>query len=171
MNLNRNYIQFVVLVSIFLHACGYRFAGGGNLPNGIRSIRIQILENRTAETGVESLFTNDLIYEITKNRKAILTSSQDADATLTGVIESIRSETISRAGQLTAIEKRVTAVVDLKLTDPGGKLIWSAKGVSENEAYDASGDKQLSERNKRTAIEALSKRLAEKIYRRLTDDF
>lgn len=171
MKKNRNYVKFVLLVSIFLHACGYRFAGEGNLPNGIRSIRVQILINRTSETGVESLFTNDLIYEITKNRKVVLTSSKDADATLSGVIESIRSETISRAGQLTALEKRVVAVVDLKLTDLDEKVIWSANGVSENEAYDASGDKQLSERNKRTAIEALSKRLAEKIYRRLTDDF
>ena len=171
MRINRKYIKVVIFFCTFLSACGYRFAGGGNLPNGIGSISIQILENRTAETGVESVFTNDLIYEISKNKGVVLTSSDRADATLTGVIESIRSETISRAGQLTAIEKRVIAVVDLKLADPDEKIIWSAKGVTENEAYDVSGDKQLSERKKRAAIEKLSKRLAEKIYHRLTDDF
>ncbi len=171
MGINRKYIKVIIFFCTLLSACGYRFTGGGNLPNGIRSISIQILENRTAEPGVESIFTNDLIYEISKNKKVILTSSENADATITGVIESIRSETISRAGQLTAIEKRVVAVVDLKLTDPDEKTIWSAKGVTANEAYDVLGGKQLSERKKRAAIETLSKRLAENIYHRLTDDF
>ena len=32
-------------------------------------------------------------------------------------------------------------------------------------------DKTLTEQNKKTAIRILSKRLAEKIYNRLTDDF
>ena len=43
--------------------------------------------------------------------------------------------------------------------------------LSDNEAYPVSDNKQTTERNKRVAIEILSKRLAETIYNRLTDDF
>ena len=68
-------------------------------------------------------------------------------------------------------ERRVTVTVDLKLTNPEGRLIWSAIGVSANEAYDVMSDKLATEQNRRNAISVLSKRLAERVYSRLTDDF
>ena len=85
----------------------------------------------------------------------------------------MRIRTISRKGSHTPLERRVQVAVDLKLTDPDGSVIWSAKGVSTNEAYnvDPDNDKHVTEQNRRVAIAALSKRLAEKIYNRLTDDF
>ena len=168
---NREYTWTVIFLWLFFSACGYRFAGGGNLPFGIRSLSVKILENRTAETGLENVLTNDLIYEFARNRKVILTSSDKADAILTGVIKSMRIGTISRKGQHTSLERRVTVAADLKLTDPDGNLMWSVKNVSENEAYNVTSEKQATERNKRVAIAALSKRLAETIYNRLTDDF
>jgi len=50
-------------------------------------------------------------------------------------------------------------------------VIWSAKNVSDNEAYKVSSTKQVTERNKKVAIKRLSKRLAESIYNSLTADF
>ncbi len=168
---NRKYSWAIIFLGLIISACGYRFAGGGDLPSGVRSIFIKILENRTGETGVENVFTNDLIYEFTRNRKIVLTNSVEADAILTGVIKSMRIRTISRKGSHTPLERRVQVAVDLKLTDPDGSVIWSAKGVSTNEAYSVAPDKHVTEQNRRVAIAALSKRLAEKIYNRLTDDF
>ncbi len=168
---NRKHIIAIVIVCIFLCACGYRFSGSGNLPNGVRSINIQILENRTAETGVETIFTNDLIYEFTRKKKAVLTSSEKADAILTGVIVSLRTEGIAHKGQHTSLERRIEAIVNLKLTNSDGGAIWSATGVSENQAYSVTSDKEETERNKRVAIEVVSKKIAEKIYNSLTDDF
>jgi 4-diphosphocytidyl-2C-methyl-D-erythritol kinase len=67
----------------------------------------------------------------------------------------------------------VQVAVDLKLTDPDGSVIWSAKGVSTNEAYkvDPDNNKHVTEQNRLYAIEALSKRLAEKVYNDLKADF
>jgi hypothetical protein len=59
----------------------------------------------------------------------------------------------------------------LKLTGPDGRVIWSARGVSANEAYDVMSDKLATEQNRRDAISVLSKRLAEKVYNRITADF
>ena len=167
----RKYTWTVIFLWLFFSACGYRFAGGGNFPSGIRSINVKILENHTAETGVESIFTNDLIYEFVRHKKVVLTSSDKADAILAGVIKSLRIRTISHKGEHTALERRAEVAVDLQLTDPDGMVKWSANDVSLNETYNVAPGKQATEQNKRVAITALSKKLAEKIYYRLMDDF
>lgn len=164
------WIVFAILCFLaFLSACGYRFAGGGTFPSGINSICVTILENRTSETGVEDTFTNDLIYEFTRNGK--IASIDKADALLSGVVKSMSIETISRSGSHTSIERRVTFTLDFKLTDSDGRIIWSAKGISGKEAYDVASDKLSTGQNRRSAISTLSERLAEKVYNRLTEDF
>jgi hypothetical protein len=55
--------------------------------------------------------------------------------------------------------------------DQKGKIIWALKGINANETYKVNADKTLTDQNKEAAIQILSKRLAEKIYNRLTDDF
>jgi hypothetical protein len=57
------------------------------------------------------------------------------------------------------------------LTRSDGRVIRSIPGISDYEAYNVAADKQATEMNKRRAIETLSKRLAEKIHNRLTEDF
>lgn len=156
---------------MLLAGCGYHFAGGGSLSGEIKSISVSILENRTAETGIESVFTNDIIYEITRAKRVLLTSTDKADATLSGTIASIRTNTISRSGQHTSNEKRIIVTVDLKLVDQDGQTMWVAPGISANEEYTVSSDKQTTEQNRRDAIEELSKRLAENVYSRLASDF
>lgn len=152
-------------------ACGYHFAGSGNLPSGVRTIFVEVLRNRTAETGVENIFTNELIYEFTRNNKEMVSKRETAEARLSGVIRSLSTETISRIGRHTTNQERVRVTVDLQLTEADGKIIWSAKGISANQTYDVSSDKQETERNRRTAITALSRRFSENVYQRLTDDF
>ena len=171
MSFKRNNIWIVFALLMFSSACGYRFAGSGSFPAGIKSVRISILENRTSETGMENIITNDLIYEVTRDKKVALTSMDKADALLSGVIKSMSIETISRRGTHSSLERRVTVTVDLKLTGPNGRVIWSARGVSANEAYDVMSDKPATEQNRRDAISVLSKRLAEKVYNRITADF
>ncbi len=168
---NKKYSWTIILLGIIFSACGYRFAGEGNLPSNVKSIFIKIFENRTGETGVESIFTNDLIYEFTRDRKVVLRSSDKADAILTGVIKSMRIKTVSRENLQTPLERRVQFAVDLKLTDPNGSVIWSVNGVSANEEYNVAPDKHVTEQNRRVATAALSKRLAEKVYNDLTADF
>ena len=164
------WIVFAILWFLaFLSACGYRFAGGGTLPSGIKSVCVTILENRTSEIGVENTFTNDLIYEFTRNGK--FAGIDKADALLSGVVKSMSIETISHSGAHTSIERRVRFTLDLKLTDNDGRVIWSAKGVSDNEAYDVASDKLTTEQNRSKAISTLSERLAEKVYNSLTEDF
>ncbi len=171
-NSARGFIGLIIFLSgMVWMSCGYRFAGGGNFPGNVQSLFVDILENRTSETGIENTFTNDLIYEITRRKKVALTTSDRADAVFSGTIKTLTIETISRRGTLTSLERRVTVTVGLQLTKPDGETIWSARNVSENEEYSVASDKLATEQNRRNAILALSKRLAENVYRRLTEDF
>jgi outer membrane lipopolysaccharide assembly protein LptE/RlpB len=168
---HQKYIWPVIIILLFFSACGYRFAGSGNLPGGIQTIAIEILENRTTETGLENTITNDLIYEFTRKGRRVQKNSKKAEAVLSGVIESARIATISRQAQQSALARRVRIIVNLKLTGSDGVVKWSASGISEFQDYNVSTDKQANEISKQRAIENLSKKLAEKVYNRLTDNF
>lgn len=141
------------------------------MPAGIQTVAIEVLENRTSETGLENTITNDLIFEFTRKGRSVQRNSKEADAILTGVIVSERITTISRQAQQSPLARRVEITVSLKLTGSDGGVKWSASGVSESKEYDVAADKAVTEINKRQAIGALSKKLAEKVYNRLTDNF
>lgn len=168
---HQKYIRTVIFISLFFAACGYRFAGSGNLPEGVQTIAVEIFKNRTTETGLENIITNDLIYEFTRKGRSVKRNSREADAVLTGVIQSERITTISRRAQLSPLARRIRIVVNLKLTGSDGEVKWSASNISEVEEYDVSTDRGATEINKRRALETLSKRLAEKVHSRLTDNF
>jgi outer membrane lipopolysaccharide assembly protein LptE/RlpB len=164
-------IMAIMLSGALFSACGYRFTGGGSLPSGITSISIKMFKNHTAETGVEAIITNDLIYEFTRHEQVVVTRGDKADATLSGEIQSISERTISHTGDYTSKERRVEVKVDLTLTNRSGEVIWSSKSISEDEAYKVMSEKQSTEHKKREAIKTLSKRLAETIFNDLTADF
>ena len=169
--LKRNNIWTIFLLCISLSACGYRFAGSGSFPAGIKSVCIPILKNHTSEAGIENTITNDLIYEVTRHDITVLSSKDKADGILSGVIRSMTIEAITHKDPQTSSERRVTVTVNLKLTSRSGKVVWSTKGLSDYEEYDVMQNKLETEQNRRDAISTLSKRLAERVYNRLTDDF
>ena len=171
LQIKRKMLWLILALWIVFSACGYRFAGSGSLPAGIKTISINIFENRTAETGLENTVTNDLIYEITRSRGSALIRKDKAEANLSGVIVSTQTGAISRSSIDTSTERRVTVTLNLKLTNTSGIIIWSAKSVSQSEAYVVENDKQGTEQNRQDAISKASKRLAETIYNRLTEDF
>ncbi len=170
---SRKKIHWLVwLLWIPLLSCGYQFVGGGTLPAGIDAVYIDMFENRTTETGLEIVITNSFIDEITRNNKNAYTSRRDqADAVLTGVVRNMRVNNISRKGSQTAVQRRVILAVDVTLTDPDGAVIWSVVGAAEDEEYDVAGDKASTDRNLKTALEALTGLLAENVYAQMTDDF
>ena len=104
----------MLFIGVFFSACGYRFSGSGNLPSGVQTVFIEVLKNRTVETGYENTVTNDLIYEFTRNGRVVEKRRDNTDAILTGVIESEHVRTISRQGQLAPLERRVQKFIDGK---------------------------------------------------------
>ncbi len=161
----------VVFIGLIIASCAYKFTGGGDLPGGAKSVYVKTLENRTSETGIENFLTDDIIYEFTRSGKAIITDEENSEAVLSGIVSSLTIGTVSRHNSDTSSQRRVRLAVDLKLAGNDGMIMWAMKGISEDEAYDVLPDKPTTENNKREAIKILSKKLAEKVYNRLTDNF
>ena len=167
-------IGFIILGTLAICACGYRFAGQGAFPEGVEHIFIEVFENQTSKTGVEREVTNQVIFEFTRQRKkGLADSTRQADAVLKGVIRSIRTQTIAKVGTELASQREVVMTVDLRLIKPeGGNVLWAANGVTEREAYDVVENSKLAtDQNERVAIARLSERMSERIFSRLTNDF
>ncbi len=147
-------------------------AGRGTLPGGIQTIALQLLENRSSETGAETLVTNALINEFNRRRRGSVASAGQADAILRGTIDSITRDTIARQGSNAAAERRVRATVALQLTDKNGKILWERSGMQAQQAYLVDQEsEQATEYNRRQAISELSQRIAEIVYGSMTDNF
>lgn len=155
-----------------LTACGYKVSGRGELPGGVQTIDIQVLENRSSETGVEITITNALTNELNRRRQGSVAQRDKADARLSGTIESLTWDTVSRTGINTASERKVYAKLSLTLTDKSGNVLWKRIGLRGEQAYVVvAGDKAATDRNRRIAIDELSEKMAEYVYRSLTDNF
>jgi len=158
------------LMFFFIVSCGYKFAGGGNLPNDIKTINVKIFKNMTEETGLENIFTNDMIYELTQNGK-FSSDNSTAGGVLSGVLKSLTVISISRQSEDVSLERRVTLTADLKLVDKNGIIIWMGTGIKKSEAYSVSENDNNTRANRKKAITTLSINLAEKVFNRLTDTF
>jgi hypothetical protein len=171
--LSKNKIIISLLIGLLpvLWGCSYRFSGTGSLPSGITRIYVSVIENKTSDAGIEKYITNDLIDEFILRRKDVLSRQEEAEGILTGSIEYIRDTPIAHSSQSKSTQRRVVLGIVLKLVDQKGKIVWVVNGINANEAYKVTEDKTQTEQNKKAAIQILSKRLAEKIYNRLTDDF
>ena len=163
-------ILFCLFGFVFI-ACGYKFAGSGTFPDGVRSIYITIFENRTRETGIEKLFTDDLIDEfIRKSEDVLAWRRENAEAILSGVIRRMRTVTIFHTGIDRSDERQVTIWVYITLRDRQKKILW-ANVVLESRTYPVGSTRLETEQNLRDAIIVLSKRIAEKAFNRMTSDF
>ncbi len=176
LDVHLNRITNAILALVFLSAlagCGYHFKGMGlKAPEGVSTIAIAVLKNRTSESGIETVFTNDLSYEFTRSKVLRVVEKDTADAVLSGTIVSLKEETISRTASYESAERRVTITLDLALEQADGKVIWSDRAVSDKEAFKVDPSNKLAtQKNKRVALEAISERLAEKIHNRILQDF
>lgn len=166
-------IQKNILIGVFflffilMIGCAYKFSGGGEFPEKIQNISVNVFENRSSETGLENVITNDLIFEITRNNKVSVTNQEKAEAVLSGILTAV----IENVSNIVPIERRITVSADLKLARKDTVVFWSANGVSANETYQVHDTVGATNAEKNKAISVLSKRLAEDIYNRLTTDF
>jgi outer membrane lipopolysaccharide assembly protein LptE/RlpB len=151
--------------------CGYHFSGGGALPENVTSICVQVFENKTSETGLEHTIANEIINYFTRFENVTLVGKEEAQATLTGVVQSSSISTIAHKSSYVSSERRIKIMVEVKLNSSKGDLLWMSGPTSEDETYLVDPDKMQTEENKKSALAKISKRLAERIYYRMTDNF
>jgi len=155
--------------------CGYRLAGGGYLNETVTRVSVAVFENNSSESRAGISFTNELIREITEKTDTEVVDGARATQVIAGTIKAITFSSLSRSSTTSVAERRVTAVVDVKLTGPEGGILWSVKGFSATESYTVSGSTStgtiIDEASKRQAVDTIAQRVAERLVSRMTNNF
>jgi outer membrane lipopolysaccharide assembly protein LptE/RlpB len=172
MGLNRSKIIAIIILIAVLTACGYRFAEQGSFPGGTHRLFVEVFQNLTQETGVENIVAAAFMSELTLRKTDALASSMDkADVVLSGVVEEVTISTIAYKKTDVASQRRVTVTLNVKLTKQEGDPIWVAKRFSDNEGYQVTDNPEQTDQNRRGAIRLLSRRIAERVVNRLSENF
>ena len=150
---------------LLLCACGYRFtAGGGALPQDIREVYAPVFINRTAEPGLETLFTQALREYLVRNGVAGTSSSQ---AQLIGEVLSVTGAPTVLTTSGTLASNRLFATVGMRLVSKGVTVPNGAVQVAGQEDYLPGRNVMESETNRAAALRRLAETLARDAYDRL----
>ena len=153
--------------------CGYHFAGtGGEAPGNIKSIAVDNLQNKTAEAGLETTFTNAIINEFIRWKRLEVKPQKEADAVLGGSVARISTSVSSRRAAKTTLTSRVTVTLSLTLTDVDTEeSLWQNRSLSYYEEYRETGDALTTNGLRREAIQRIAVWLAEKVHQDIFEEF
>ncbi len=163
-------IALVLLLSS-LASCGYKFAGGGLLPGNTKRVAVKMFENNTSESGVENIFVSALSAELMKKSDSEVVNIEDSDAYFKGIVKSISISTLTRTAADAVIERKITAVIDLKMVDGEGNILWSIKDFKGREEYQVTTENLTDMASRTEGLTKIAERIAEKVVSRMLDDF
>jgi hypothetical protein len=142
--------------------CGYHFtAGGAPLPEGIRSVEVPIFANKTAEPGLETVFTDAMRLQVARAGAG----QGSPDARILGEVLAVSGAptVLTPTGSLASY--RLYATAHLKLVK--GLRTLSDTSVSASQDYLPGADVLESEANRAAALQRLAQTLMRDGYERL----
>lgn len=155
------------LILLAATGCGYRFtAGGAPLPEGIRAVHVPVFTNRTAESGVEAIFTEVLREQCIR---AGVLGDASTEARIEGEVRGVGGAPTILSPSGTLASYRLYGSAHLKLVKAGRVL--HEIDVSAQEDYlpeRVDGDVLITEMNRQTAMRRLAETLMRDGYDRLT---
>ena len=133
---------------------------------------MDVLQNQTAEIGIETQFTNAIISQFVRWKKLQIKPRGEADAVLGGRVSNIRTRAIVRLGPQETLETRITVTLQITLKRAeNGEILWQNQDLSYYDDYVQSPDPLTTSRNRRKAIEEIALFLAEKVHNDIFEDF
>jgi outer membrane lipopolysaccharide assembly protein LptE/RlpB len=170
---NSTCVMLLIILFSAILGCGYQLMGkGGAFPEGITSLAIIPLENKTKEPNLTAIFVSALRKEFIFRREVEIVTEQRADASLQGAITSIINSSTAYDREGRATEYQVTVTMDLLLLRQGSnEILWRGDGITGSWYYQASSDVIVNEGNKNNAIHKIAADLAEKIYIMIKERF
>lgn len=166
--------QLTILILLFIvFGCGYKVMGrGGQFPEGITSLAISPLDNKTKEANLGAIFVSALRREFIFRREVEIVSEKKADASLQGTITSLTVRSLAYDEEARATEYRVTIALDLLLVKQGSnEILWRGDGITSSEEYIADTNVIVEEGRKNSAIRQIADDLAEVIYIKIKERF
>lgn len=156
------------LVMLVLWGCGYGFQGA-RAPEGA-FLEIPVFVNKTVETGIETIFTQELISEMRKTPGWKIVEPGQGRYLLKGTILSFVSEPHAVSVRKLAVEHRATMVLDVSFVEKSsGKELWRDRNLRTFVDYPVGADVLGAERAKREAIGRIAQEMASRIRTRVQD--
>lgn len=169
------WMTWALCVLAITGGCGYRFYGGGDgVDPAIRTVYVAPFANKTAEADIETAFRNAFIREFIRGaRFRVVADRDEADAVLTGAINSLLTDAVAYNQAGFAMQQRMTVSLSLTFTDSkGGRILWRADHFSWYVDYLASATNQvLTDANRKNTLVTLSHETAERAFARMTAGF
>ena len=135
-------LRFGALVALLAVAagCGYGLVGRtSNLPDDVRTIFVETLENQTTRAQIDQILTQALTTEfVTRQRFDVVSDRASADAVLEGVITrfQVRPVTFGQGGRAREYEITITAQMEFKRTGGDEEILWKNPAYLFRESYE-----------------------------------
>jgi outer membrane lipopolysaccharide assembly protein LptE/RlpB len=132
-----------LVLALFCTGCGYHTVGSAShLPPDVHTIAVKFIENKTQRYHSEIDITQAIVTELqTRTRDKIVPVSEDADATLSGVIlnEIVAPYTYnSNTGQTSTY--LITLTANITLTDRNNHILYQHQDYQFHQQYEATAD-------------------------------
>jgi hypothetical protein len=158
---------FALALSMIVDVCGYKQAGKGkSLPADIKTIAVPVFQNSSLKYRVEQRFTQAVIDEILKRRRAlrVVTNPEGADAVLNGDIRGFRAggSVLDNRGRTRVWDVNITVSVvvrDLR----SHKILFQNPRMSFEGEYELSDDPQSFFNEENPAVDRIAKDFAQTI--------
>lgn len=164
------------LALMMVMGCGYALVGrGSNIPEDVRRVYLEPLENRTTRSQVEQFLSQAIADElVTRQRFVLAASSGEADAVLEGAVVAfaVTPVTFGADGRASEYEITITARMSFKRT--GGDeddVLWSNDRYVFRENYEIDPSEAGFFDRENVAIAESAERFAETVVTDLLEGF
>lgn len=160
--------MLLFLWCLAIPGCGYQLQGA--TAPGERTLEVHIFENRTIETGIESILTDRILEELRRMPGWKMVPPGEGRYELTGVLRDFTTEVISVSRKELADRQRATILIEVSFRDRvTGEDLWRAPLLDNFANYGVSNDVIQNERNKLGAVSEIADKIATRIRNRIYD--
>ncbi|MEP7364409.1 MAG: LptE family protein [Acidobacteriota bacterium] len=157
-----------------LSSCGYHVAGKSDLlPKEIHTIAIPAFNNATSRVRFSDAVPSALTREfIRRSRYRIVADPNEADAVLSGTVLQYNSYPIlidPVSGRPSGVQ--MIAVLQVRLTQRGGKLLFDRPAFEARQRYEISADQLAYFEESGAGIERLAQETARSVVSAILENF
>ncbi|MFM8409875.1 MAG: LPS assembly lipoprotein LptE [Alphaproteobacteria bacterium] len=186
-------------LAALLAACGYHFPGeASSLPGGGRRVVVTRFENRTQTPGVENEVMEAILLEFARRGQfQVVRDQADADLVLEGSVSSLETRPVAFSRNDETLQYETIMTISASLRDPrSNSIVWRISSLRETDSYGAVSqtvvasssaflsqsnlnandlnqltDVQLSESQRREALERVTENVSRDLYNAIVEDF
>jgi hypothetical protein len=162
-----------MILACLLAGCGYRFArqGGGAAVLIGKRIAIPVFANKSYRPNLEAILTESVIREVALRTGGKVVPVAEAELLLAGTVTSFGTYPVAYTSADKIKTYRARMTIDVTLMEMGSrKVLWKG-GLAEGQDYPAESTISFQQNREQAAIAEIGRKLAQKLYRTVGEDY